>query len=226
MSLLLHPKLLPQEGASRRAAPPAHAAPSPFLAPIRLRRVVPTAPSRHHPARVHVAFPSLPFPLISSARTCGTTAPPRVSTRTTPTSSPRSTRTNSRTSTPTSPQSSRVAVIISLARSVVVATSPLDIVPSTPTCTSSSNTTWTRDGANSPRWRARRSPPPSRHPSRHPRLRRGIGFSLARRRRVCLDSALAASSRSPRSRPSFVARSARRWRTSSGVDSNRRGRTP
>ena len=71
--------------------------------------------SRHHPARVHVPLLSLPLPLISSACTCGTTAAPRVSTRTTPTSSPRSTRTDSRTSTPTSPRSSRVAGIISLA---------------------------------------------------------------------------------------------------------------
>ena len=58
MSLLLHPKLLPQEGTPRRAAPPAHAAPSPFLVPVRLRRVIPTRVSAPPRARSR----SAPFP--------------------------------------------------------------------------------------------------------------------------------------------------------------------
>lgn len=62
MSLLLHPKLLPQEGAPRRAAPPAHAAPSPFLAPIRLLRVFPHGAVSAPPRARSRSVPFPPFP--------------------------------------------------------------------------------------------------------------------------------------------------------------------
>ena len=126
--------------------------------------------SRHHPARVHV--PLLPLPLLSSARRARAVrrhprefrrAPPRPRRRARPGPTrgrPRRPRRGARAS----PSDH------SLAPSVVVARSPLGIVRSTPTCTSSSNATWIRDGANSPTRRARRSPPPSRHPRNHPRV--------------------------------------------------------